>query len=37
MSLPLKELIEIGKAQLKDAGIADYARDAKDLDRKSVV
>lgn len=31
MSLPLKELIEIGKVRLKDAGIADYARDAKDL------
>lgn len=31
MSLPLKELIKIGQKQLADAGIADAARDAKDL------
>lgn len=29
MSLPLKELIKIGEKQLEDAGIADFARDAK--------
>ncbi len=31
MSLPLKELIRIGENQLKEAGIMDSARDAKDL------
>lgn len=31
MSLPLKELIKIGENQLKEAGIADAARDAKTL------
>ena len=31
MSLPLKELITIGQNQLKEAGIMDSARDAKDL------
>lgn len=31
MSLPLKELIKIGENQLKEAGIMDSARDAKDL------
>ena len=31
MSLPLKELIRIGETQLREAGIMDSARDAKDL------
>ena len=31
MSLPLKELIRIGETQLRDAGIMDSVRDAKDL------
>ncbi|MBR5516510.1 MAG: peptide chain release factor N(5)-glutamine methyltransferase [Firmicutes bacterium] len=31
MSLPLKELIRIGENQLKEAGIMDSVRDAKDL------
>lgn len=31
MSLPLKELINIGQKQLEDAGITDAARDAKEL------
>lgn len=31
MSLPLKELIKIGQTQLREAGIADADRDAKDL------
>ncbi len=31
MSLPLKELIKIGENQLREAGIMDSARDAKDL------
>lgn len=31
MSLPIKELIRIGENQLKEAGIMDSARDAKDL------
>jgi len=31
MSLPLKELIKIGETQLREAGIADCVRDAKDL------
>ena len=31
MSLPLKELIKIGENQLREAGVMDSARDAKDL------
>ena len=31
MSLPLKELIKIGENQLREAGIADAVRDARDL------
>ena len=31
MSLPLKELIKIGQTQLKEAGIGDADRDARDL------
>ena len=31
MSLPLKELIQIGETQLVEAGIADAAIDAKEL------
>lgn len=31
MSLPLKELIKIGQIQLKEAGVGDADRDARDL------
>ena len=31
MSLPLKELIKIGQTQLKEAGVGDADRDARDL------